>query len=68
MPIFHSAASMLCLWLEHRRCALWLGRSTMSNGRIDRFHCHCERAARAWQSTGKESQHIERSNTVDCFG
>ncbi|MDE7173332.1 MAG: hypothetical protein K2N70_03180, partial [Helicobacter sp.] len=22
----HSAASMLCLWLEHRRCALWLGR------------------------------------------
>ncbi|MDE7173149.1 MAG: hypothetical protein K2N70_02255 [Helicobacter sp.] len=27
MPIVHSASSMLCLWLEHRRCALWLGRS-----------------------------------------
>ncbi|MDE7173900.1 MAG: hypothetical protein K2N70_06085, partial [Helicobacter sp.] len=25
MSIIHSASSMLCLWLEHRRCALWLG-------------------------------------------
>ncbi|MDE7172719.1 MAG: hypothetical protein K2N70_00040 [Helicobacter sp.] len=24
--MLHSASSMLCLWLEHRRCALWLGR------------------------------------------
>ncbi|MDE7174163.1 MAG: hypothetical protein K2N70_07450, partial [Helicobacter sp.] len=24
MPMLHSASSMLCLRLEHRRCALWL--------------------------------------------
>ncbi|MDE7173221.1 MAG: hypothetical protein K2N70_02625, partial [Helicobacter sp.] len=35
MPMPHSAASMLCLWLEHRRCALWLGLlELVSNGRI----------------------------------
>ncbi|MDE7254899.1 MAG: hypothetical protein K2N54_01830, partial [Helicobacter sp.] len=31
----HSASSMLCLWLEHRRCALWLGlMESVSNSRI----------------------------------
>ncbi|MDE7173470.1 MAG: hypothetical protein K2N70_03890, partial [Helicobacter sp.] len=42
--IVHSASSMLCLWLEHRRCALWLGLlELVSNGRF----CHCEQAQRA---------------------
>ncbi|MDE7255479.1 MAG: hypothetical protein K2N54_04800, partial [Helicobacter sp.] len=27
-----------------------------------RFHCHCERAARAWQSTGKESRPSKNPN------
>ena len=33
MPMLHSASSMLCLWLEHRRCALWLRLlESVSNG------------------------------------
>ncbi|MDE7173603.1 MAG: hypothetical protein K2N70_04565 [Helicobacter sp.] len=32
-----SAASMLCLWLEHRRCALWLERLHNEQWQIEMF-------------------------------
>ncbi|MDE7256291.1 MAG: hypothetical protein K2N54_08985 [Helicobacter sp.] len=47
--------------IDVARCG-WDYLESVSNGKF----CHCERAARAWQSTGKESQHIEHSKTVDC--
>ena len=36
-----------------------------ANARNDTRTCHCERAARAWQSTGKNPK--ENPNTFDCF-
>ncbi|MDE7256145.1 MAG: hypothetical protein K2N54_08250, partial [Helicobacter sp.] len=33
---------------------------------MTRFQCHCERAARARQSTSKESRASKNPDTVDC--
>ncbi|MDE7173918.1 MAG: hypothetical protein K2N70_06175 [Helicobacter sp.] len=76
MSIFHSAASMLCLRLKHRRCALWLGLFTiMSNGKemfrlrlnMTRFHVSL-RASVTSVAINEQRIPSERSKTVDCFG
>ncbi|MDE6979736.1 MAG: hypothetical protein K2O85_09260 [Helicobacter sp.] len=58
MPFGSNIDVARCGWDAH----------TMSNSKEKHFiayniFCHCERAARAWQSTGKESQPMQGNQT-----